>query len=223
MPTTPTQQFVPIKEIRDGVIVLKDGGLRAVLMVSSLNFALKSADEQEAIILQYQNFLNSLDFSVQFFIQSRRLNIGPYLDVLKERQRGEANDLLKIQEAEYIDFVKNFVESTGIVTKMFYVVIPYVPSILPASGGTVSGIFDALLGRKKKGKNARPAGGARGADTNNFEENKLQLFQRADAVLQGINRTGVRAVPLNTEELIELFFGLYNPGELEKGKAPELQ
>lgn len=216
MPTTPTQQFVPIKEIRDGVIVLKDGGLRAVLMVSSLNFALKSADEQEAIILQYQNFLNSLDFSVQFFIQSRRLNIGPYLDVLKERQRGEANDLLKIQEAEYIDFVKNFVESTGIVTKMFYVVIPYVPSILPASGGTISGIFDAVLGRRKKEKGAR-------GDANNFEEHKLQLFQRADAVLQGINRTGVRAVPLNTEELIELFFGLYNPGELEKGKAPELQ
>lgn len=215
MPTTPTQQFVPIKEIRDGVIVLKDGGLRAVLMVSSLNFALKSAEEQEAIILQYQNFLNSLDFSVQFFIQSRRLNIEPYLDLLKERQRKETNDLLKIQEAEYIDFVKNFVESTGIVTKMFYVVVPYVPSILPASGGTVGGIFDALLGRKKKQKNAR--------DTNNFEENKLQLFQRADAVLQGINRTGVRAVPLNTEELVELFFGLYNPGELEKGKAPELQ
>ena len=215
MPTAPTQSFVPIKEIRDGVIVLKDGGLRAVLMVSSLNFALKSADEQEAIILQYQNFLNSLDFSVQFFIQSRRLNIGPYLDMLKERQRKEANDLLKIQEAEYIDFVKNFVESTGIVTKMFYVVVPYVPSILPASGGTVSGMFDALLGRRKKTKGTP-------ADVNNFEENKLQLFQRADAVLQGINRTGVRAVPLNTEELIELFFGLYNPGELEKGKAPEL-
>lgn len=216
MATTSTQAFVPIKEIRDGVIVMKDGGLRAILMVSSLNFALKSSEEQEAIILQYQNFLNSLDFSVQFFIQSRRLNIGPYLDLLKERQRKEANDLLKIQEAEYIDFVKNFVESTGIVTKMFYVVVPYVPSILPASGGTVSGIFDALLGRKKNKKNAR-------GDTNNFEEHKLQLFQRADAVLQGINRTGVRAVPLNTEELIELFFGLYNPGELEKGKAPELQ
>lgn len=217
MPTTPTQQFVPIKEIRDGVIVLKNGGLRAVLMVSSLNFALKSSDEQEAIILQYQNFLNSLDFSVQFFIQSRRLNIEPYLDLLKERQRKESNDLLKIQEAEYIDFVKNFVESTGIVTKMFYVVVPFVPSLLPAAaGGTVSGVFDALLGRKKKGKSAR-------GDTNNFEENKLQLFQRVDAVLQGINRTGVRAVPLNTEELIELFFGLYNPGELEKGKAPELQ
>lgn len=217
MATTSTQSFVPIKEIRDGVIVLKDGGLRAILMVSSLNFALKSSEEQEAIILQYQNFLNSLDFSVQFFIQSRRLNIAPYLDLLKERQRKEANDLLKIQEAEYIDFVKNFVESTGIVTKMFYVVVPYVPSILPASGGTISGIFDALLGRKKNKKNAR------GADINDFEENKLQLFQRADAVLQGINRTGVRAVPLNTEELIELFFGLYNPGELEKGKAPELQ
>lgn len=216
MPTTSTQSFVSIKEIRDGVIVLKDGGLRAVLMVSSLNFALKSAEEQDAIILQYQNFLNSLDFSVQFFIQSRRLNIGPYLDILKERQRQETNDLLKIQEAEYIEFVKNFVESTGIVTKMFYVVVPYVPSLLPAVGGTISGIFDTWLGRGRKAKNA---GGEKGS----FEENKLQLFQRADAVLQGINRMGVRAVPLNTEELIELFFGLYNPGELEKGKAPELQ
>jgi type IV secretory pathway VirB4 component len=215
MPTTSTQSFVPIKEIRDGVIILKDGSLRAVMMVSSLNFALKSADEQEAIILQYQNFLNSLDFSVQFFIQSRRLNIGPYLDTLKERERQETNDLLKIQETEYIDFVKNFVESTGIVSKLFYVVVGYTPSILPTSGGTISGIFDALLGKRGKTKNAE-------RDASDFEEHKLQLFQRADAVLQGINRTGVRAVPLNTEELIELFFGLYNPGESEKGKAPEL-
>jgi type IV secretory pathway VirB4 component len=220
MPTTSTQSFVPIKEIRDGVIVLKDGSLRAVLMVSSLNFALKSAEEQEAIIFQYQNFLNSLDFSVQFFIQSRRLNIEPYLDVLKERQRVETNDLLKIQETEYIEFVKNFVESTGIVSKMFYVVVGFTPSILPQSGGTISGVFDSLFGRRKSssasGKSASKGSGA------HFEEHKLQLFQRADAVLQGINRMGVRAVPLNTEELIELFFGLYNPGESEKGKAPEL-
>src|SRR3990167_3833823 len=103
------QEFLPIEEIRDGIVLLKDGTMKIVLMASSLNFALKSAEEQEAIIFQYQNFLNSLDFSVQFFIQSRRLNINPHLDTLREVASAQPNELLKIQTNEYIQFVKNFV------------------------------------------------------------------------------------------------------------------
>src|SRR3970040_283189 len=109
------QEFVPIQEIREGIAVLKNGALRMVLMASSLNFALKSVEEQEATIFQYQNFLNSLDFTVQFFIQSRRLNINPYLDTLKEVEKSQTNEFLKIQTKEYIDFIKNFVETTNIV------------------------------------------------------------------------------------------------------------
>src|SRR3990167_1134292 len=119
------QEFLPIEEIRDGIVLLKDGTMKIVLMASSLNFALKSAEEQEAIVFQYQNFLNSLDFSVQFVIHSRRLNIAPYLESMRGQSREETNELLKIQIDEYIEFVKSFVDLSNIVSKTFYVTIPY--------------------------------------------------------------------------------------------------
>ena len=208
----PSQDILQIEEIRDGVLVLKDGSLRTVLMASSLNFALKSTDEQTAIIMQYQNFLNSLDFSVQFFISSRRLNIEPYIETLKAAETKQTNELLKIQVAEYIEFVRAFVKASNIVTKGFYITVPFTPPIFetPKEGlKSVLGIFGA--GAKK----------TKTMPQEKFEEYKNQLWQRASSVIQGLIRTGVRAVPLNTEEIIELFYGLYNPGELEKGKPPE--
>lgn len=207
MPTgTPAQQFLAIDTIREDVVLLKGGGLRVVLMCSSLNFALKSADEQDAIIFQYQNFLNSLDFPVQFSIHSRRLNIAPYIESLKERQADEENELLKIQIAEYVDFIKTFVDMTHIMSKTFYAIIPFTPPYLEGKGGALSGIFSALgLGGKKEGK---------GSDA--FAESKNQLWQRVDTVMSGLQRFSVRSAPLNTEELIELFYGLYNPTEFEK-------
>lgn len=206
-----SQEFVTIKEIRDNVIILEDKTMRMVLMASSLNFALKSAEEQEAIILQYQEFLNSLDFSVQFFVESRHLNIEPYLDGLKETEKKQINELLKIQIKEYIEFVRNFVSLTEIVSKTFYIVVPFAPS---AFGGAKTGplgilnVFGGLLKREKADKIDFKEG--------KFEEYKSQLQQRAEAVTQGLVRTGVRVVPLNTEELIELFYKLYNPEELAR-------
>ena len=114
-----SQDFVPVKEVRDGVLILKDGSIRRILMASSLNFALKSAPEQESIIYQFQTFLNSIDFSVQIFIQSRRYDIRPYLAILEEREREQLNDLLKIQTREYINFIQEFMEMTNIMTKNF--------------------------------------------------------------------------------------------------------
>jgi len=124
-----SQKFVPIKEIRDDIVILEDNSLKTVLMASSLNFALKSNEEQEAIILQYQSFLNSLDFSVQFFIQSKKLNIEPYLETLKGKEQEQTDDLLKIQIQEYIEFIKEFVTSTNIVTKTFYIITSYKPTL----------------------------------------------------------------------------------------------
>lgn len=212
-----SQEIVPIEEIRDGVVILKDGSLRAVLMASSLNFALKSADEQEAIILQYQNFLNSLDFSIQFFVESRKLNIEPYLDTLRERKRIETNSLLKIQITEYITFVKDFVENGNIVSKSFYIVVPFIPATqlnIQKPDGGIAGMFSGIFGGKKEGGSM--------IDEAKFAEFKLQLWQRLDTVSEGLVRTGVRVVPLNTEELIELYYGLYNPEESEKTKVPDL-
>src|ERR1035437_649728 len=99
-----TQNFVPIQEIRDGVVILKTGGMRSIVLASSLNFALKSSDEQQSILLQFQNFLNSLDFSIQIFIQSKKLDIRPYLALLEDRYKEQVTELMKIQVREYIEF-----------------------------------------------------------------------------------------------------------------------
>lgn len=198
------QDFINIESVRDGVIVMKDGGIRAVLMASSLNFALKSEDEQDAITFQYQNFLNSLDFSVQFVVHSRKLNISPYLDTLTDRVREEPNELLKVQIEEYVDFVKSFVELSNIVAKMFYVVVPFNPSII-----TRHGIMGRVMSFLKPPSASQKKAGAR----DQFAEFKNQLFQRVDEVSLGLIRIGVRTAPLNTEELVELFYGLYNPTE----------
>jgi hypothetical protein len=209
-----SQEFVPIQEIRDGVVVLKNSGMRAVLMASSLNFALKSTEEQEATIYQYQNFLNSLDFTVQFFIQSRKLNITPYLETLAEAEKNQLNELLKIQTREYIEFIKNFVETSNTVTKSFYAVVPYDPPAFESPKGAFDSLFGFLPGKKSQPKKMQDE---------KFEEYRVQLFQRMDTVAQGLTSAGVRVAPLNTDELIELYYGLFNPGEIEKGRAPEMQ
>ena len=218
----PSQDILQIEEIRDGILILKDRSMRTVVMASSLNFALKSADEQTAIILQFQNFLNSLDFSIEFFMSSRKLNIEPYLETLQEAEKKQTNDLLKIQTAEYIEFVRTFVRAANIVTKSFYVVVPFTPPFFePVSsdegvGGMLKNVTGFFSNVKKGGA------GKETMSPEKFEEYKNQLWQRIDTVIQGLVRTGVRCVPLNTEELIELFYGLYNPGELEKGKPPPI-
>nr|MDO8600787.1 hypothetical protein [bacterium] len=198
------QDFINIDSIRDGVVVMKDGGIRAVLMASSLNFALKSEDEQDAITFQYQNFLNSLDFSVQFVTHSRKLNILPYLDTLKDRVKEEPNELLKVQTEEYVDFVKSFVELSNIVAKTFYVIVPFTSSVITRKGlmGSLTSFLKPPSASQKKINKQ-----------DQFAEFKNQLFQRVDAVSLGLVRIGVRTAPLNTEELIELFYGLYNPTE----------
>ena len=198
--TKATQDFVPIKEIRDGIVTLKDGSIRAILMVSSINFSLKSPDEQEAIIFQFQNFLNSLDFSIQISIQSRELDIRPYISSLEARYKNELGDLMKIQIREYINFVKNFVDQSSIMTKTFFVVIPFSPSMIDTKSG--------ILGNKKQA--------ASKTKLDSFEENRTQLEQRINSISQGLIRCGIRSIQLGTEEVVELFYKTFNPGDLEK-------
>ncbi|MEK7108954.1 MAG: hypothetical protein AAB919_00765 [Patescibacteria group bacterium] len=198
-----TQDFVPIKEVRDGVVILKDGSLRSLLMASSINLALKSQDEQQAIIGQFQNFLNSLEFTVQFFVQSRELDIRPYIALLQERLVAELDDLMKIQIREYITFIKDFTERANIMTKNFFIVVPYDPALIARGTGLASFI--------PGGVNASTS-----LTDEQFEQYRTQLEQRIAVVEQGLVRTGVRVVGLGTEEVIELFYKLFNPGELEK-------
>lgn len=200
------QHFLPIDTIREDIVVMKDGGLRIILMCSALNFALKSSDEQDALIYQYQNFLNALDFPLQIVIHSRKLNIAPYLEALRGRQKEEDNELMKIQINEYMEFIRTFVSMTNIMSKTFYVVVPFTPPILEQIG--IFSTITSLLGLTKKKTPEEAA--------NIFSEYKTQLWQRVDAVIEGLERTGIRVIPLNTEELIELFYGLFNPTEFEK-------
>lgn len=201
-----TQEFIPIEEVRDGVIRLKDGGMRAVLLCSSINFSLKSEDEKTAIILQFQDFLNSIDFSIQIFVQSRKFDIRPYLALLENQKKVQMNNLMKIQIAEYIDFVRNFSENTNIMTKSFFVVIPYAPSVLQSKDGLASKFLP-----KKQNTEEQEAQNAE-----DFEEERSQLEQRLAVVEQGLMRCGVRVARLGTEEVIELFYKMFNPGETEK-------
>ena len=201
-----SQKFVPIKEVRDGVAVMEDGSLKMVLMTSSVNMSLKSPDEQQSILIQFQNFLNSLDFSVQIYIQSRRYDVRPYVALLERREKEQVNDLSKVQIREYIRFIKTFTEQTNIMSKNFFIVVPYTPSIIAAN----TGVLGDVLGKKKK----QSTEGKKGEDE--FEVNRSQLEQRAYIVQQGLVRTGIRTSPLGTEELIELFYRIFNPGELDK-------
>ncbi len=200
-----TQEFVPIKEVRDGVVILKDGSMRGVVLASSLNFSLKSDEERNAIIMQFQDFLNSLDFYVQISVQSRRLDIRPYLALLEDRYKEQINDLMKIQTREYIDFIKKFTETTNIMTKSFFIVVPYDPAIINIKGGVGLG----LLKKRSASEQAE-------SNQSSFEENRTQLEQRVSVVEQGLSRCGIRVVRLGTEEVIELFYKIFNPGDTEK-------
>ena len=203
--TNATQEFVPIKEVRDGIVILKEGGMRAVLLCSSTNFALKSEDERNAILFQFQDFLNSLDFSIEILIQSRKLDIRPYIALLEEQENKQTNNLMKIQVREYIEFIKNFTENTNIMTKHFFIVVPYTPAMISPLANT--GILSGLFNKRTQDK---PTGDA------NFDESRSQLEERLSVVEQGLVRTGIRVARLGTEEVIELFYKAFNPGETEK-------
>lgn len=202
---SPTQNFIPLKEVRDGVAILTDGSMRAILLASSLNLALKSEDEQRAILAQFQNFLNSLDFTIQIFMQSRELDIRPYIALLEAREKEQIEELIKIQTREYVEFIKNFTDQTNIMTKTFFIVIPYGAPTLSSSG-----LKNMLPGQKSNAATKAQDSLAL------FEENRTQLEQRISIVEQGLVRTGVRLARLGTEEIVELFYKLFNPGETEK-------
>ena len=199
-----TQEFVPIKEVRDGIIVLKNGELRAIVLANSVNLSLKANDEQVATISQFQNFLNTLDFPIQISVQSRKLDIRPYLLLLEDRMKVQSEPLLKLQTKEYIEFIRNFTESVSIMTKSFFVVIPYTHTSFKSE----SGILKKLLGRRSKEE-------ARIAKESDFEEKRSQLEERISVIQQGLNRCGIKSAQLGTEEVVEVFYKVFNPGEIE--------
>jgi len=197
-----TQEFLEIVNIRDGVLMLKNNQLRGVLMVSSINFALKSTEEQDGIIYAFQSFLNSLDFFCQIVIQSRHINITPYLDTIRKLEAKESSELLQIQTESYIEFIKELTHGENVMTKNFFIVVPY--------------NLAEILGVKKT---LNP--GSKLSD-DDFEKCKTQLWQRMEFVALGLRRCELEVIPLTTAELIELFWATHHPSEAEVGYYPEI-
>lgn len=194
-----TQRFLDIASIRDGVVIMKDGTLRAVLMVSSVNFALKSEEEQNALVNGYVSFLNTLEYPIQVVIQSRKMNIDTYLNQLKEQEQKQTNELLRAQIQDYRQFVVDLIELGEIMQKRFYVTVPYDP-----------------IANKKKGfltrlKEAMAPAKIIKLKEKQFNERKQDLQLRADTISSALQGMGLKVVRLDTQGLIELFYNTYNP------------
>ena len=194
-----TQSHINISRISDGVVVTKEGGLRMILLVSAINFALKRDEEQSALIYQYQNFLNSLTFPIEIVIQSRQLDLTGYLAKLDQRLEAQTNELLQIQTADYIDFVKKMISIANIMDKKFFIVVPYNPTSLAKRS-----FFDRLVHPNK----TAPDIGA-----TEFKQYREELLQRINVIMSGLTPLGLRSIPLDTQQLIELFYQTFNPEE----------
>lgn len=193
-----TQQYLDIAEIREDTVIMRDGTLRAILMVSSINFALKSEDEQNAIIAAYVSFLNNIDFPLQIVIQSRELNIDNYINTLKQREKEQTNELLKMQTAEYLQYINELISLGKIMNKRFYIVVPYNP-LSDKQKKFFSLLFEsfkpATLIKMKEEK---------------FLKRRADLTRRVENVSSGLASIGMNSIILDTQSLIELFYKTYN-------------
>lgn len=198
-PGPATKRYLDISEIKENVVLLKDGTLRAVLFVSSVNFALKSEDEQNALIQQYVSFLNAIEFPLQVVIQSRKLNIEPYIEMLKEEQKTQENELLKMQIADYRAFVGELVTIGQIMQKRFFVVIPYNPAS-DTRKNFWSRVSEILV----------PALSVKLAEEQ-FQKRREDLMTRAEHISGSLNSMGLKSSMLDTQGLIELYYTVYNP------------
>ena len=203
-----TQEHLPIAQIRDSLVILKNGEFRAVIVVSAVNFALKSQQEQDAIIYQFQNFLNSLTHSVQIVVQSRQLDLNGYLNKLGELAKDQANELLQFQMVDYIDFVSRLVTLANIMEKRFFVVLAHT-TVQTSS----KGLFNFLLGGRKTVPHFTQQ---------QFARYKEELQERVDVTISGLSSLGLRAVQLNTQELVEFYYGIYNPEEAASEKLIDM-
>jgi len=209
-----TQQFIDIENIEEDVVILKNSGLRQIIMVSGVNLDLVSDEERNSTLHLYQNFLNSLDFPVQFLVHSRKFNIENYLKNINELEKNEKNELLKNQIFEYGQFIKSFVEQNDIMSKMFLVIVPFNPVSLTPVKFNLFGFFK---------KNKEEDSSSKNISDQEKQINFRQLRGRTDQVIDGLQSIGLRAVTLNNEELIELFYNFYNPENIEKEKLAVLE
>lgn len=201
-----TQNNLQIAEIRDGVVIMNDGSYRSVVMVKSINFDLMSPQEREAVEYSYQGFLNSLYFPIQIFIRSQKVDIGPYIQKLDKIRGEHDNMLLALLMDDYITYIDQLASQTNIMDKHFYVVIPFFPTVastrpLASSKSFLDGVF-GMFGNNKTHIVI---------NEKKLEDAKVELRNRVQAVLAGLMQSGIQGLPLDTQELIELYYDTYNP------------
>lgn len=213
-PGVPAQKYLDIAEIRDDIVILKDGTLRCVLLVSSINFSLKSVDEQNAIVQAYMQFLNGLEFPIQVVIQSRRMNIDTYVRTLDENEKTQTNDLLKRQIHDYREFVKQLVKMGDIMQKRFYVVVPY-SSGDKAGGSTQKNFFQRMT------EILTPTIASKITE-DSFTKMKFDMSLRVSQIIGGLSSMSLNAVQLDTQSLIELYYTVYNPEMFETQRMMDL-
>ncbi len=196
-----TADLIQIQELRDGVLLLKDGSLRAVVKVSAINFELRSSDEQHALLQQFGAFVNSIDFPIQMIAHSRRYDISAYLALIKTASEQLTNDLLKIQATEYIRFVGELSDLANIMQKNFYVVLP-LAIVTPVESPGLMGGIKAMFKKTPKEQSLSPE---------RLTSYRAQLQQRADLVIGGLSGMGLQGKMLGQDELVQLFNEVYNP------------
>lgn len=204
-PLNTTQNSLLISEIRDSMVIMSDGSFRAIVACKSINFDLMSSREREGVEYSYQNFLNALYFPIQIFIRSQRVDIGPYLDRLSNIRRSQDNMLLNVLMDDYINFIDVLSQEANIMDKSFFIAIPYYPmgdlnNVIEQS----KGIFSKLFANKKQAVATR-------IDSVAYEKAKDEIKNRVDSVMSGLFQIGVKSVQLNTKELGELYYNMYNP------------
>lgn len=201
-----TQNTLQIAEIRDGIVIMNDGSFRSVVMVKSVNFDLMSPQEQEAVEYSYQGFLNSLYFPIQIFIRSQKVDLQPYIAKLDKIRTEHENMLLAMLMDDYIGFIEQLSQQTNIMDKRFYIVIPYLPHVdvqkaITQSKNFITGLA-GLFNTKEQHVVINEA---------ELEKAKTELKNRVQAVLQGLAQCNIQGLPLDTQELIELYYDTYNP------------
>jgi hypothetical protein len=200
-----TQNSLLVSELREGMAIMGDGSFRAIVACKSINFDLMSSREREGVEFSYQNFLNALYFPIQIFVRSQRVDIGPYIDRLVSIRRSQDNMLLNVLMDDYINFIDVLSQEANIMDKSFFIVIPYYPA------GDLNNVVTQSKGFFNKLFTKAPATTATKIDKATYDKAKDEIKNRVDSVMSGLFQLGVKSIQLNTKELGELYYNMYNP------------
>ena len=199
-----TQATLLISELRDNVVIMKDGSFRAVVACKSINFDLMSDLEREGVEYSYQNFLNSLKFTTQILIRSQRVDIGPYLERLTEIRRNNDNMLLGVLMDDYINFIDILSQEANIMDKSFFIVVPYYTSAEVEKDLQQTKNFFKTFSKAKGPEVTK-------IDRVTYDKALTEITNRVDSVMSGLFQIGIHSVRLNTRELAELYYNFNNP------------